>query len=89
MYYGVSGGKPVYAGITNDLGRRQIQHGDRFILQQVTSTPVTRGQARAIGETLIVRNPGFQNVRHSISPKHSWYQGTVDWGETWLRANGL
>lgn len=79
----------MYARITNDLGRRQIQHGDRFILQQVTSATVTRGQARAIEQALIERNPGFGNKINSISPKHSWYQSAVDWGEAWLRANGL
>ncbi|MFV0493587.1 hypothetical protein [Mycobacterium sp.] len=89
VYYGVSGGKPVYTGITNNLARRQVQHGDRFVVQQVTSAPVTRGQARAIEQALIVRNPGFQNKINSISPNHSWYQEAVDWGEAWLRANGL
>lgn len=60
VYHGVSDGKPVYDGITSDRGRRQIQHGDRFVVQQVTSSPVSRGQARAIKQALIVRNPGFQ-----------------------------
>ena len=89
VYYGVSNGKNVYVGITNNVARRQAEHGSRFVLDPITSSPVTRGQARAIEKALIVRNPGFQNVRHSISPNHSWYQEAVDWGEAWLRANGL
>jgi hypothetical protein len=50
---------------------------------------VTRGEARAIKEALIVRNPGFGNMRHSISPTHPWYRQAVEWGEAWLKGNGL
>jgi hypothetical protein len=61
VYHGVDAGKPVYAGITNDIARRQLQHGERFVLEQLTpAAGVTRGQVRAIEEALIVRNPGFQ-----------------------------
>jgi hypothetical protein len=28
-------------------------------------------------------------ARNSISPTHAWYQQAVDWGEQWLRDNGL
>lgn len=89
LYYGVSNGKNVYVGITNNVARLQAEHRSRFVLDPITSSPVTRGQAPAIEEALIVRNPGYQNMRYSISPNHSWYQGAVDWGEAWLRANGL
>lgn len=89
VYYGARDGKNVYVGITSDVVRRQAQHGDRFILQRLPMQPVTRGQARAIEEALIVRNPEFVNLRHSISPTHPWYQQAVDWGEAWLHANGL
>jgi hypothetical protein len=90
VYHGVDAGKPVYAGITDDLARRQLQHGDRFVLDQLTpAAGVTRGQARAIEEALIVRNPAFQNLRHEISPSHSWYQDALDWGDDWLRGQGL
>ena len=90
VYHGVDAGKPVYAGITNDIARRQSQHGERFVLEQLTpAAGVTRGQARAIEEALIVRNPGFQNARHEISPSHSWYQDALDWGNDWLRGQGL
>jgi hypothetical protein len=39
----------------------------------LTPTAVTRGEARAIEEALILRHPGFENKIHSISPKHSYY----------------
>lgn len=90
VYLGVSNGKPVYAGITNDLGRRAAQHGSRFdLLESVTSSSLTQGQARAIEEALFMRNPGFQNIRHPISPSHSWYGDALDWGNAWLRNNGF
>jgi hypothetical protein len=89
VYFGVRNGERVYTGITNDIARRQAQHGGRFVLKQITESPVTRGQARAIEQALITRNPGFQNIRNSISPNHSWYQQAVDWGESWLRTNGV
>jgi hypothetical protein len=37
---------------------------------------------------LIVRNPGFQNLRHEISP-NSWYRDALDWGNDWLTGQGL
>jgi RHS repeat-associated protein len=89
VYQGVRDGRTVYVGVTNDIARRQREHGARFVLEPVTSTPVTRGQARAIEEALILRNPGFENVRHAISPNHSYYEQARQWGEAWLRANGL
>ena len=54
----------------------------------MTSANLTRGEARAIEQAVIVRNPGFQNVRNSISPAHSYYHEAVGWGEQWLRARG-
>jgi hypothetical protein len=79
----------VYVGITTDVARRQAEHGSRFVLQRITSSPLTRGEARAIEQALIKRNPGFENKVNSISPKHSYYQQAVDWGEAWLKANGF
>jgi hypothetical protein len=55
----------------------------------LTTTPVTRGQARAIEEALIQRNPTFENARHEISPLNSWYNDAVGWGEDWLTSNGF
>ncbi len=88
VYHGVRDGRNVYVGLTSDLARRQAQHGDRFVLEQITDTAVTRGQARAIEEALILRNPGFENIRHSISPRLAHYRQAVDWGNAWLRRNG-
>lgn len=90
VYLGVRGGKPVYAGITNSVETRAVQHGARFDqLSQITTQSVTRGEARAIEQALIVRNPGFENAINSISPRHPWYQQAVDWGESWLQGMGL
>ena len=74
--------------ITNNLGRRQAQHGSKYVLDPITTSAVTRGEARAIEQALIVRNPGFNNKINSISPNHSYYQDAVDWGEAWLVRNG-
>lgn len=89
VYFGVRNGERVYVGITNNIARRQAEHGGRFVLKQITESPVTRGEARAIEQAIINRNPGFENVRNSISPNHSWYGEAVEWGEAWLKANGL
>jgi hypothetical protein len=89
VYLGIKDGEAVYCGITCNLGQRFAQHGSRFdALQQVTTSGVTRGEARAIEQALIERNPGFQNIRNSISPDHSWYGDAVNWGESWLKTNG-
>ena len=86
---GVRGGKPVYTGITNSIETRAVQHRARFEqLSQITAQSVTRGEARAIEQALIVRNPGYENAINSISPRHPWYQQAVDWGEWWLQAMG-
>lgn len=87
VYLGMRDFQRVYVGITNDLVRRQLQHGSRFVLEPVTRSPLTRGQARAIEQALIVRRQGL-NIRNSISPRHPWYKQAVEWGEAWLHANG-
>ena len=88
MYQGVSKGENVYVGITNNLARRGAQHGDRFVISPMTTAPVTRGEARAIEQAVIVRNPGYQNAINSISPNHPWYDQAVYWGNQWLKSNG-
>jgi hypothetical protein len=78
VYLGMKAGKPVYAGITKDLMCRAAQHGDRFDeLLKLTSSKVTRDQARAIEQVLINRNPQFQNQINSIAPSRSWYDQAV------------
>jgi len=88
VYQGVIDGKPAYVGITNDIARRAIEHGDRFVLDELAAG-LTRGEARAVEQAIIAQNPGYQNLINSISPSHPWYQQAVDWGEAFLRANGL
>lgn len=83
----------MYAGITNNLVRRTIEHGSRFLVKPLTKTPLIRGKVRAIEQALIVRagGPGGQylNKINSISPKHPYYNDAVRWGEAWLRKKGL
>jgi RHS repeat-associated protein len=90
IYFGKVGGETAYCGITCNLARRFTQHGSRFdVLQQINLAPLTRGQARAIEQALILRNPNFQNIYNSISPTLAWYQQAVDWAEVWLRQQGF
>jgi len=81
-------GNSVYAGITNDIDRRQTEHGDRFRIEALNENPLTRGQARAIEQALIANNGSFENERNSISPRHPYYQPAVNWGNWWLEQNG-
>ncbi len=89
VYLGMRDGKPVYVGITNDLARRGAQHGSRFVLDELTESPLTRGEARAIEQAIIGRNAQFENVINSISPSHPYYYEAVQWGEDWLTQRGL
>jgi hypothetical protein len=76
-------------GITKNLKARGDQHAERFDeLLAITKEPLTRGQARAVEQALILRNPGFENKINSISPKRPHYQDAVNWGEAWLKQNG-
>lgn len=91
VYRGVDeAGNPAYVGVSNNLSRRAAQHGDRFSrLDPVTTTPVTRGEARAIEQALILRNPSYQNQINAISPNRPFYDEAVAYGEAWLRNAGL
>lgn len=82
-------GKPVNAGITNDLARRTCEYGSRFdAFEKVTSSPVTRDHARAIEQTHKNRNPQFENVKNSVAPTRSWYQEALQWTDSWLANKG-
>ncbi len=71
-------------GITNDIARRQAQHGERFDrLIEITDEPLTRRQARAIEQVLIEDNPQFSNRINSISQKQDWYVDATDWAKKW------
>ncbi|MDH6180410.1 hypothetical protein M2152_000592 [Microbacteriaceae bacterium SG_E_30_P1] len=37
---------------------------------------------------MIVSN-NYDNIINSISPKHSYYDDAVAWGQNWLKQNGL
>lgn len=89
VYYGIKAGKPTYCGVTCDLPRRFAEHSGRFDeLRMLGSGTLTRGEARAVEQALIVRNPNFANQINSISPRHQWYSEAVNWGEWWLKMNG-
>lgn len=91
VYHGIDrNGRPDYVGITNDIERRTTEHGSRFEqLDQLTTSPVTRGQARSIEQSYITDNPGWQNTRNEIAPNRDIHQPAVDWGRWWRRQNGL
>ena len=85
VYYGIKDGKKDYVGITNNISRRQTQHGDRFDrLIEITDEPLTRRQARAIEQVLIEDNPQFSNKINSISSKRDWYNDATEWARKWL-----
>ncbi|MER7455785.1 RHS repeat-associated core domain-containing protein [Micromonospora sp. NPDC126480] len=89
MGYADDGTTWVYSGITKQgIAKRQAQHGTRFDIKEITTSTVTRGEARAIEQALIVRNQGLNKI-NSISPKHSYYERAVEWGNAWLRLNGI
>jgi len=75
-------------GISCNVSRRDVQHGDRFDISAM-SPMMPRGQARAIEQAMILRNPQFENLRNSISPAHAYYNDAVRWGESWLQSNGF
>jgi RHS repeat-associated protein len=89
VYVGVRAGKWVYAGITNSLERRTAEHAARFGVEALSRQPLSIGQAKAVEQAMIVRNPGFENIRNSISPLRPYYQEALAWGERWLKAHGL
>jgi len=97
VYIGTKKGKKVYAGITKDPERRQVQHlapGGKGVTIERISEKLTRGEARAIEQALIKRAggakaPGFLNEINSISPKHSYYEDAAEWGEAWLTSHNI
>jgi hypothetical protein len=63
-----------------------LPEADVVQLRQITTTPVTWGEARSIEQALILRNSGFENKIDSVSPNQPYYQQAVDWGNAWLEA---
>lgn len=88
VYQGVKGGEDIYVGITNNVVRRTSEHGTRFDELTVMGSGLTRGEARAVEQAMIVSN-NYDNIINSISPKHSYYDDAVAWGQNWLKQNGL
>jgi Mg-chelatase subunit ChlD len=94
VYFGFDpiSSKAVYVGITKDFTRRSGQWTGIYRIERIKTgmSPVSRGQARAIEEALIVQaGSRFNNKIHSISPTHPYYSDALAWGEDWLIANGV
>jgi len=89
VYIGLRNNVPVYVGITNNIARRQAEHAGRFVLSQITLTPLTRTQARAIEQAILNRNPQFDNVINSIAANRDWYPDAIEWGAKWLKEGGF
>ena len=85
VYYGVRDGEKVYAGISRNLQKRALQHGDRFEkLIPISNQPLTRNQARSVEQYLIDSNPSFQNKINSINPNRDIYQSALDYGRNFV-----
>ncbi|MBW7877612.1 MAG: hypothetical protein H3C47_16670, partial [Candidatus Cloacimonetes bacterium] len=89
-------GEPVYVGISNDVNRRQIEHGDRFRIDPIADEKLTRMQAKAIEEYYIEvgnfhnkKSPLMENRKHSISLKNKDYEHYQDFARDWLQKRGL
>ena len=90
VYIGVKNGEQIYVGITKQaLAKRQTQHGKKNGLLRPVATGLTRNQARAVEQALIVRNPNFNNIFNSVSPRRKIYNSAVKWGEKYLSKIGL
>lgn len=78
-----------YVGISSDVPRREHEHG-KYQLEKITPLPVTRLQARAIEQALIVKigmsKAGgiLDNRRNEISESRDFYCDAIDWGGSML-----
>lgn len=84
-------GSISYVGITNNISRRQAQHGGRFTIGPVQgASGLSRGACRAVEEALMKRlrltasGGVLQNKNHSISPQSDDYDEAVEYGESLL-----
>jgi hypothetical protein len=79
----------AYVGISNNLGRRGIEHGEK--LTEVVGG-LTRSQARGVEQAIIAdkglaKNGGvLTNKINSISPANSMYKQAVEVGRQILAA---
>lgn len=98
VYFGVRSGSTTetvsYVGITNNMARRQAQHSGKYDIR-AQSPALSRGQARAIEEALIMdggmvaAGGRLNNKIHSISPNHDYYAEALAWGRQWLKDNNV
>ncbi len=86
----------VYVGITNDLGRRALQHADRDFYMQAIGPAMPRQTARAVEQALIEkfgmasRGTGvLQNLRNEVSPNRAIHSDVVAHGNDWLANNAI
>ncbi|MGW0909336.1 DUF6531 domain-containing protein [Streptomyces sp. NPDC002853] len=100
VYHGLDANQNIiYAGITNNLARREAQHiAKNYGITQLVQVPGAAGlkkwQARAIEQGLIhdVRASGFSRSKNgvpigqinSISPKRSHFNAALRWGRIFM-----
>ena len=89
VYLGYRNNKPVYVGVTNDIARRQREHGTRFEIKEMSPERLTRDQAFAIETAIIEQNPHYENQRRSISPNNPIYEEAMEWAASWLDEHGF
>ena len=98
VYLGVIRGNiKVYVGITSQKFRaRMSQHNTIrraqglpiFLRLKPMSGPLTRNQAQAVEQVLIMANPHFDNQKNSIAVGRSTFQGALEWGSIHLVKSG-
>lgn len=87
VYLGSFQGTVDFVGITSDL--YEALEDDRFdTILWLTPLPVTRGQARAIEQSIIEENPQFINQVNSISRNQTYFEAAVLWGIDYRLING-
>jgi len=85
VYLGLdNSGNAVYVGITNNIQRRQQEHGSRFSRLEEVHSGLTRNQARSVEQVYIRDNQHFQNMRNEISSSNQHYQDAIGWAENYL-----
>jgi hypothetical protein len=89
VYIGTRNGKAVYVGVSNDTARRAAEHGESFVLQSITNTPLTRNEARALEQLIIENNSQFENLRNSISPLRDIYDDALNWARDFASTSGI
>jgi hypothetical protein len=90
VYIGMVKNQDVYVGISKNIVKRSaFWRAQGMAIEVINKQKLTRRQARAIEQAMILRHPEYLNKINSISPKRTWYKEAVEWGEAWLKANGI